>query len=785
MNIIHCIPKTAGRSKGFSLSAGSGFLLRTFPAFMVLVICFVLAGGWGIGVDNAYAGTVEVWVSADEDDAEEDNSGSIDLTSSDLELIRESSDQQVGMRFQNISIEQGAIINSAYIRFACDETGPTETTTLTFYGQAHNNALSFSSSNNNISHRVKTSASVTWTITDQWATAHEYHQSPDLAPLIQEIVDRSGWESGNSLVIIVTGSGKRTAESYDGGGADYAPRLFIDYTGGADKVATCRIYYRDNNQAQADSTNNLSVDMPLGTTEGDLMIATVAYGNGIATLSAPGDWTPIQPLSPGAESLRTKAWYKIAGPGESGPYLFSATDSPDEMLVDIATFYSSAGAAVIGWDLESSSYNYLGSEELVINSNKIHSVDSGLFYFAGSYKDASDVVSRPSDMTVLSEQKKTSGAQLLSLAAYYQKRDAGTNISKTIEWTSPSAYLTALSAVFSCQSSAEWIIDASAGTNGSISPVGHIGLPDGGSKTFAIIPDAGYEIFDVVVDGTSKGALASYTFDNVKADHTIAASFKATGLFTITTGPGSNGSISPVGPVGVAPGANQTFSIIPDAGYLVDEVYVDGKKKGELTSYTFENVDDHHHISAIFKVDTAAPPDDTCADISDIPLDARFQSAPPNILIALDDSGSMSFEILVPGAYDGRYLDFHDYAYDNPCGDTFGGTPGCHEYDRDSILKRGDTRLHWKTQWSGFNKVWYDPTIDYEPWPLANGRMDNADANNPRSHPMHASPTFDLSSSYDEFSVTQGEVIVDSVDIGTDLFSIDGPCTAPHGRRTF
>jgi hypothetical protein len=269
MNIIHCNPKTAGHSKGFFLSAHSGFLLRTFPAFMVLVVCFVLAGGWGIGVDNAYAGTVEVWVSADEDDAEEAASGSIDLTSSDLELVRSGSDQQIGMRFQNISIEQGAIINSAYIRFACDETGPTETTTLTFYGQAHNNALSFSSSSNNISHRVKTTASVTWTITDQWATAHEYHQSPDLAPIIQEIVDRSGWESGYSLVIIVTGSGKRVAESYDGGGADYAPRLFIDYTGGTDKVTTCRIYYRDNKQAQADSTTSLSVDAP-SVSEGDL-----------------------------------------------------------------------------------------------------------------------------------------------------------------------------------------------------------------------------------------------------------------------------------------------------------------------------------------------------------------------------------------------------------------------------------------------------------------------------------------------------------------------------------
>ena len=75
MNIVHYNPKTADRSKGFSLSAGSGLLWRTLPAFMVLVICFALASGWGIGVNKAYAETVEAWVSADEDDAEGGESG--------------------------------------------------------------------------------------------------------------------------------------------------------------------------------------------------------------------------------------------------------------------------------------------------------------------------------------------------------------------------------------------------------------------------------------------------------------------------------------------------------------------------------------------------------------------------------------------------------------------------------------------------------------------------------------------------------------------------------------
>jgi hypothetical protein len=258
---------------------------------MVLAVCFVLAAGWGIGLDEVYADNMEVWVSESSDDAEESAGGSVGLTSSDLELVRTSTDQQIGMRFQNIAIEQGAIINSAFIEFATDESWHTEATNLTLYGQAHNNAQTVSGSSNNISHGVKTNASVAWNIADgdKWATTHARYQSPDLAKLIQEIVDRSGWESGNSLAIIVTGTGKRVAESWNGanghGDLTLAPRLFIDYTGGDDKVATCRIYFRDSQQAQADSTTSLSVNTP-AVSEGDLMIATVAFGNGDAVLSA-------------------------------------------------------------------------------------------------------------------------------------------------------------------------------------------------------------------------------------------------------------------------------------------------------------------------------------------------------------------------------------------------------------------------------------------------------------------------------------------------------------------
>ena len=70
-------------------------------------------------------------------------------------------------------------------------------------------------------------------------------------------------------------------------------------------------------------------------------------------------------------------------------------------------------------------------------------------------------------------------------------------------------------------------ITASAGSNGSISPAGAVSVNYGASQAFTITPTSGFSIQDVLVDGTSQGALSSYTFTNVTADHTIAASFAA------------------------------------------------------------------------------------------------------------------------------------------------------------------------------------------------------------------------------------------------------------------
>ena len=148
-----------------------------------------------------------------------------------------------------------------------------------------------------------------------------------------------------------------------------------------------------------------------------------------------------------------------------------------------------------------------------------------------------------------------------------------------------------------------YTITASAGANGTISPSGSVSVAGGASQTFTITPASGYNVASVTVDGSSVGAVTSYPFSNVTANHTISATF-AINTYTITASAGANGTISPSGSVSVAGGASQTFTITPGSGYHVASVTVDGSSVGAVTSYPFSNVTANHTISATFALNT-------------------------------------------------------------------------------------------------------------------------------------------------------------------------------------
>ncbi|MFC1558813.1 two-component regulator propeller domain-containing protein [candidate division KSB1 bacterium] len=148
-----------------------------------------------------------------------------------------------------------------------------------------------------------------------------------------------------------------------------------------------------------------------------------------------------------------------------------------------------------------------------------------------------------------------------------------------------------------------YTITASAVGEGTINPSGDISVSFGSDQTFSMTPNTGYVVTDILVNGSSKGAVSSYTFSDVRSNQIITAYF---GLpsYTISTSINDSlgGSISPGGVMSVIKDSTITFTITPNSGYEISDVLVDSISQGAITSYTFSNVDTNHTISASFSL---------------------------------------------------------------------------------------------------------------------------------------------------------------------------------------
>jgi alpha-tubulin suppressor-like RCC1 family protein len=142
-------------------------------------------------------------------------------------------------------------------------------------------------------------------------------------------------------------------------------------------------------------------------------------------------------------------------------------------------------------------------------------------------------------------------------------------------------------------------ITSSSSANGMISPRGTLTVQPGSDMTYTMIPNTGYHIADVLVDGVSVGAVAFYTFTNVMTPHTINVTFEANPTYIITATAAANGTITPSGDVAVLGGTNKSFTITPASGYK-SSVFIDGQNYGSVTFFTFSNVTSNHTISVSF-----------------------------------------------------------------------------------------------------------------------------------------------------------------------------------------
>lgn len=152
------------------------------------------------------------------DDVEEKlGNGVMSIASTDIELGEDpalNGAQTVGLRFQYLYIPQGASIDAAHLEFTVDEAFSVATDVV-IRAEATDHAPAFSTANFNLTDRQLTAASIPWSV-PAWNSVGAKQQSPDISTVLQEVIDRDGWTPNNSVALVISGAGHRTAEAYEG-----------------------------------------------------------------------------------------------------------------------------------------------------------------------------------------------------------------------------------------------------------------------------------------------------------------------------------------------------------------------------------------------------------------------------------------------------------------------------------------------------------------------------------------------------------------------------------------
>jgi RHS repeat-associated protein len=197
-----------------------------------------------------------------------------------------------GLRFTNLQIPQGATINSAQLEFWM----PGDTwinVDVAIGAEATDNAVTFSS-DNRPSQRTLTQQQITHHSNTNWE-AGKWYSLEDIASVVQEVVNRPGWQSGNSLAVVMKGIGRQWGRkfvtSYEGDPA-HAPRLIVQYTTDNSSAATQEVTVN-----QATSTPNA--------VPADLQPLTAGFYQQDATnIHYTGSWQDYSGSEPNGGSVR-------------------------------------------------------------------------------------------------------------------------------------------------------------------------------------------------------------------------------------------------------------------------------------------------------------------------------------------------------------------------------------------------------------------------------------------------------------------------------------------------
>ena len=331
------LPPTLNLESATGLISGTLTQAGSFPV-TVSVSDGQLSNSLGFGwtVTTSSASTLTRSVSTGNDDAEEDPEGGVRRASDDLELVNDGDTVQVvGLRFRGIDLPPGATVLNAWLQFQAEDIN-SEFTELTLRAELGNAAV-FQRTPFNISGRSLTSDSVfwqpaPWTLIGERSTAQ---RTPDLSALVQAVIDDESWQLGGSLAFVLSGSGKRSAESYNGN-PEAAASLFVEYSGAATGAQTLQraIGASRHDVEQSDTTGSMrfsSSDLELGEDNGDaqwvgLRFEDIAVPAGSTIVSATLQFHAEEPSS-GAANLAIQAQASGAPSGFGGA-TFDLSDRP-------------------------------------------------------------------------------------------------------------------------------------------------------------------------------------------------------------------------------------------------------------------------------------------------------------------------------------------------------------------------------------------------------------------------------------------------------------------------
>ncbi|RDV15390.1 DUF839 domain-containing protein [Pontibacter diazotrophicus] len=343
------------------------------------------------------------------DDVEEAPAGRVYITSTDLELVYDKGNggnQTVGIRFTNITIPTNAIISKAYIQFTTDEVTK-KGCILNIEGQATDNAPAFSEIAFNVSSRSRTSAKTNWTV-NNWNTVNEAsatQATPDLKAVVQEIVSRPGWQNGNAMVFLISGTGKRTARSFEGS-ANSAPKLVVEYTEVAQPVASePPVVTADPFPVEKNSTwkyNDKGVDLGSSWATADYDDAT--WASGAATLGYGDPVTTSISYGPDSSSKYPTSYlrhtFSVENAAEFDTLVFNIRrdDGAVVYLNGVEQFrtnmptgvitYNSTAVTAVGWSAETTYYTFKvpaiqlkdGNNVLAVSLHQANATSSDLVF---------------------------------------------------------------------------------------------------------------------------------------------------------------------------------------------------------------------------------------------------------------------------------------------------------------------------------------------------------------------------------------------------------------------